>query len=45
MIFKRINFEYYSFSEENIEDIRMLLKKGLKKSKDKFWSLKKGPKL
>jgi phospholipid-translocating ATPase len=45
MIFKRINFEYYSFSEENIEDIRMLLKKGLKKNKDKFWSLKKGPKL
>ena len=38
MIFKRLNLEYYSFSDENLDDIKMLLKKGLKKTKDKFLS-------
>jgi len=40
MIFKKINLEYYSFTEEDREDIEMLLKKGLRKSKDKLLSLR-----
>ena len=40
MIFKRLSLEYYSFSEENLEDIKTLLKKGLKKTKDRFLSLR-----
>jgi len=40
MIFKRLNLEYYSFSDENLDDIKMLLKKGLKKTKDKFLSMR-----
>lgn len=40
MIFKKLNLEYYSFSEENQADIKILLRKGLKKQKDKLLSLK-----
>jgi len=40
MIFKKINLEYYSFTEEDIEDIRLLLRKGLRKAKDKLLSLR-----
>ena len=42
MIFKRLNLEFYAFSEENIDDIKQLLKKGLKKTKDKFMSMRGG---
>ena len=40
MIFKRLTCEYYSFSEENLEDMKTLLKKGLKKTKERFLSLR-----
>lgn len=40
MIFKRLSLEYYSFSEENIDDIKKLLTRGLEKNKDKFLSIK-----
>jgi len=40
MIFKRLSLEYYSFSAENLDDIKLLLKKGLKKTKEKFLSVK-----
>lgn len=36
MIFKRLNLEYCQFSDENLDDIRKLLKRGFKKGKDKF---------
>jgi phospholipid-translocating ATPase len=39
MIFKKLNLEFYSFSEENLDDIMSLLKKGLKKTKDKYRSI------
>jgi phospholipid-translocating ATPase len=38
MIFKKINLEYYSFTDEDREDIRVLLRKGLRKAKDKLLS-------
>ena len=31
MIFKKLNLEFYSFTEENIEDVKELLKRGLQK--------------
>ena len=34
MIFKKLNLEFYSFTEENIEDVKNLLIKGLKKKRD-----------
>jgi len=40
MIFKRLTLEYCAFSEENLEDIKKLLKRGLKQGKDKFQSVK-----
>jgi len=40
MIFKKLNLEYYSFTEENIEDIKNLLNKGLKKKRDQMKSSK-----
>jgi len=36
MIFKKINLEYYSFTEEDRADIKVLLKKGLRKTKDRL---------
>mmetsp|Transcript_15957 Transcript_15957/g.24716 ORF Transcript_15957/g.24716 Transcript_15957/m.24716 type:complete len:366 (-) Transcript_15957:1897-2994(-) len=40
MIFKRLNMEFVSFHEENFDDIKQLLKKGLKKRRDILFSLK-----
>jgi hypothetical protein len=40
MVFKKINLEYYSFTEEDKDDIKVLLKKGLRKTKDKLLSLR-----
>jgi hypothetical protein len=40
MIFKKVNLEYYSFTEEDREDIQLLLRKGLRKTKDKLLSLR-----
>ena len=40
MVFKKINLEYYSFTEEDRDDIKVLLKKGLRKTKDKLLSLR-----
>mmetsp|Transcript_12784 Transcript_12784/g.21617 ORF Transcript_12784/g.21617 Transcript_12784/m.21617 type:complete len:406 (+) Transcript_12784:1219-2436(+) len=40
MIFKKLNLEYISFTDEDIEDIRKLLNDGLKKERDKFLSIK-----
>ena len=34
MIFKKLNLEFYSFTEENLEDIKNLLNKGMKKKRD-----------
>ena len=34
MIFKKLNLEFYSFTEENINDITNLLNKGLRKKRD-----------
>ena len=34
MIFKKLNLEFYSFTEENIDDIKNLLNKGMKKKRD-----------
>lgn len=36
MIFKKVNLEYYSFTEEDREDIQVLLRRGLRKAKDKL---------
>lgn len=41
MIFKRLTLEYCSFSDENLEDIKKLLKRGLKQGKDKFQSIRR----
>lgn len=40
MIFKKINLEYYSFTDDDRDDIRVLLCKGLRKTKDKLQSLR-----
>lgn len=40
MIFQKLSLEYYSFSKENISDIKNLLQKGLQKNKEKLMSLK-----
>lgn len=40
MIFKKINLEYYSFTDDDRDDIRVLLSKGLRKTKDKLQSLR-----
>ena len=34
MIFKKLNLEFFSFTEENIDDIKNLLNKGMKKKRD-----------
>ena len=34
MIFKKLNLEFYSFTEENIGDMKNLLNKGMKKKRD-----------
>lgn len=34
MIFKKLNLEFYSFTEENLDDVSELLKAGLKKKYD-----------
>lgn len=36
MIFKKLNLEFYSFTEENLDDVKSLLKKGLKKKNETF---------
>ena len=41
MIFQKLSLEYYSFSKENISDIKNLLQKGLAKTREKFLSTKK----
>ena len=38
MIFKKLNLEFYTFTEENLDDIRQLLKKGIKKAKFGYYS-------
>jgi phospholipid-translocating ATPase len=40
MIFKKLNLEFYSFTEDQLDEIKMLLKKGLKKAKDRFMSMR-----
>jgi len=39
MIFKKINLEYYSFTEEDGKDISTLLCKGLKKARGNLLSV------
>lgn len=41
MIFRKLNLEYYAFTDENLDDIRMLLGKGSAKADIKF-ARKKG---
>ena len=36
MIFKKLNLEFFSFTEENIDDIKKLLNKGLRKQRLEF---------
>jgi hypothetical protein len=36
MIFKKLNLEFFSFTEENIDDIKNLLNKGMKKKRDRM---------
>jgi hypothetical protein len=40
MIFKKLNLEFYSFTEENIGDITNLLNKGLNKKRKEASILK-----
>ena len=42
MIFKKLNLEFHSFTEENIGDITNLLNKGLRMKRDQAGGTNKG---